>query len=199
MAPIEIGMRFRSWESLKEMVQDWASEKHFQFRITVKDLRHVDYQCRHKGAGCSWRVYASINKGDEIEAKRVQVEHTCAGGRHMAREVSNSQSWLRRMVPQHLCITRMTETHEIVDCIRLHYNVRVNYESAHLAKAALVKNHRDYQSQQFTKIPAYIQLLKATNPETFVQFQTTALHHNEQAFQRIFICSHKSKQSFTSM
>jgi len=199
MAQIEIGMRFGSWESLKETVQDWAIEEHFQFRITVKDLTRVDYRCRHKGAGCSWRVYASINKQDEIEAKRVQVEHTCAGGRHTAREVSNSQSWLRRMVPQHLCVTRTTETHEIVDCIRLHYNVRVNYESARLVKAALVKDRRDYQSQQFTKIPAYIELLKATNPETFVQFQTTALHNNEQVFQRIFICPHESKQSFTSM
>jgi len=98
-------------------VEDWAIEEHFQFRITHKDQTRVDYRCRHKGAGCNWRVYASLNKQDEIEVKRVQEGHTCARGGNTTREVSNSQSWLRRVVPQHLCVTRMTETYEIVDCI----------------------------------------------------------------------------------
>lgn len=75
----------------------------------------------------------------------------------------------------------------------------VNYESTPLIMAALVQDYQDYQRQQFTQIPAYIKLLKATNPEIFIQFHTTALQNDEQAFQQIFICPKESKQSFTNM
>ena len=113
--------------------------------------------------------------------------------------MADRQSWLRRVIPVHLYVTKATEAHQIVDCIRIHFNVQINYESARLAKSSLVKDRRQHQCQLFTKVPAYIALLQQTNPEVIVHLQTVPNIAGQQAFQRLFICPSNSHESFTQM
>ena len=74
----------------------------------------------------------------------VQPIHTCAGAPSTPRQVADRQSWLRRVIPAHIYVTKATEAHEIVNCIRMHFNVQINYESARLAKSSLVKDCCEY-------------------------------------------------------
>jgi len=106
-----------------------------------------------------------------------------------------------RVVPLHLFVTKSTELLEIIDCLRIHYHVKVNYESARITKSTLVKDRREHQCYQFTKIPAYIALVKHQNPEIHIHLVTTTAQedNNQNAFQRLFICPHESRQSFRHM
>ena len=85
---IEIGMIFQNWAELKERVEDWAINDHFQYRIASKDQSRASYYCQHKPSGCTWRLYVSYNRQDELEAKIVQPIHTCAGAPSIPRQAS---------------------------------------------------------------------------------------------------------------
>lgn len=191
---------FISWDILKEGIENWAIKDHFQFIVLKKDESRADYRCRHRTtSNCSWRVFASKNRKDEIEAKKINREYTCAGANITQREISNTQSWLRRVVPQHLFVTKATNPKEIVDCIRIHFNTKVNYKSARITKPTLMKYRKEYQCEQFKKIPAYIALLHSQNDHLYTDLQTVTSSNSQQAFQYLFICPHQSQQSFTQM
>jgi len=106
---------------------------------------------------------------------------------------------LQRVVPQHSYVTKATEPKEIVDCIRIHFNVKINYESARITKATLVKNRKEHQCEQFTKFPAYSALLHSRNQSLYTDLQTITSDDGQQAFKRLFICSHQFQQSFSHM
>jgi len=59
--------------------------------------------------------------------KKISSSHTYIAAPAAAREVANTQNWLRRMVPQHVFITKATKLMEIVETIRMHYGEKVNY------------------------------------------------------------------------
>lgn len=127
---ISPGMFFASWTTLKEEIENWAIAEHFSFSVPKKDCTQVNYRCHDKN--CSWRVYASLSNTGEIKTKIVETKHTCAGAKQTPREVSNTQSWLRRTVPKHLFVTRNMEVREIVECMQMLYHIQVNHEAARL-------------------------------------------------------------------
>lgn len=107
--PIEIGVLFTTWEDLRAEVENWSIEEHFQFKLTHEDQTRADYRCKHLNSGCSWHVYASLEQQGNIKVKKVEQEHQCAGAHQTNRQVSNTQSWLQRVVPLYLFVTKSTE------------------------------------------------------------------------------------------
>lgn len=199
--PVNQGMLFVTFESLKEAIQNWAITENFEFSVPIKDLTRVNYVCHQKPTGCPWRVFASrTQQNHDICVKIVNNRHTCAGANPTIRNVANQQSWLRKAVPEHLFVTKSTEVHEIVDCIRIHYNKTVNYEAARLTKATLVRDRRDHQCAQFKKIPGYLALLHQKNPNLYTNLYTIDGGIDQpRTFQRVFICPAESQQSFLHM
>lgn len=191
--PILQGTFYSSWTELKEDIENWAISEHFSYRVPLKDTTRVDYRCRDQKSGCNWRVYASLFNG-ELRIKIVEAKHTCAGASQTPREVSNTQAWLRRTVPKHLVVTRDTGVREIIDCMQMHYHVKVNREAARLARSMLVKDRLQYQQEQFQQIPAYLTLLHEKN-----HFLFTDLHISNNSFQRVFICPVQFQLSFIQM
>lgn len=109
------------------------------------------------------------------------------------------------MVPQHLFVTRATSVCEIIDCLRIDYNVHVNNEAARITRATLVRDRAEHQHAQFKRIPAYLRLLYSKNPYLYTDLHTvgsTSKHSGvgggdeERVFQRVFICPVQSQRSF---
>lgn len=121
------------------LCENWAIAEYFPYRVPLKDSNRFDYHCRDHKIGCFWRVLTSIFKG-EIRVRIVASKHTCAGFGQTSREVSNTQSWLRRAVPNYLVVTWDTEVWEIIECIQMHYDVQVSREASRLVKSMLVKD-----------------------------------------------------------
>ena len=199
--PIVIGEVMRDWSILKEKLEGWAVGDHFAFKVKHKDQRRADYVCRMEG--CSWRVYASKNQAGEIEVKILSERHTCIGRQITPRETYNTQSWLRRIVPQHLFVTRDTTIREILESIQLAYGVSVNREAARLARASLINDRVEHQQQQFFQLPAYLALLRSKNPWIHTALHTivdpSAEDGYRRCFQRVFICPAESQLSFIQM
>lgn len=149
-APILQGALYPTWSALRAAVDSWSIDAHFSYRVPTKDRTRADYRCREQTAGCSWRIYASIptTAGGDIMVKIVQPQHTCVSAGSSIRAVCNTQSWLRSSVPKHLFVTRSTKVLEIVQSMKLHYNVTVNSEAARLVRIALIQDRLQQQAQQ---------------------------------------------------
>ena len=200
-APIVLGEILRDWSLLKEKLEGWAVCDHFAFRVKNKDQRRADYVCRMEG--CSWRVYASKNQADEIEVKVLSERHTCIGRQITPRETYNTQSWLRRTVPEYLFVTRDTTIRGILESIQFNYGVAVNHEAARLAPASLIHDRIEHQQQQFLHLPAYLALLRSKNPWIHTALHTTIENLRENGYRscflRVFICPAESQLSFIQM
>ena len=177
-------------------MESWAIEDHFTFSVVKKDVRRVNYHCRARTIGCHWRVFASTMIDRELQVKKISSSYTSIAASVAAREVANTQNWLRRTVPQYLFVTKATKPIEIVETICMHYGEKVNYEAARLTKAALIADQLERQHEYFHKIPTYLQLLHQHNEELYTDLHTTADENGHQIFQRLFICPRQSRKSF---
>ena len=84
--------------------------------------------------------------------KKISSLNTCIVVPVAAREVANTQNWVRRNVPQHLFVTKATKLMEIVETIGMHYGEKVNYEASRLTKAALIAHWLEHQREHRHKI-----------------------------------------------
>lgn len=194
--PIQQGRIFLSWEEMKNIIEDWSIASQFSFDVPVKDRTRADYRCRDRGrGGCSWRVYSSLNREGEIQVKIILPRHTCVGGENGQNRVANTQAWLRRVVPEHLFVTRETKTREIVESMLMHYGVQVNEQAARITRSFLIKDRLDHQRQQYMKVPSYLALLHSRHPLLHTALHTT----DDNCFQRVFVCPLQSQSSFIQM
>jgi len=117
--PTHLGHCFITWEDLRSELEDWAISSQFGFKAHKKGKSRAVYVCKHESSRYHWRLMASGNKNAEIEVKTLHSQHTCAGlGRgNQLRPISSLQTWLRRVVPQHLFVTKATKVQEVVGCI----------------------------------------------------------------------------------
>lgn len=198
-APIQPGMRYPTFDALKIEIQNWAIANHFSFVIPRKDQLRADYRCRARQDGCPWRVYASLSRDGDVIVKILENKHTCIGLGPVIREVANMQTWLRRVIPLHLFVTRGTRTEEVIDCIRIHYNATVTPKAARLVRSFLVADRLEHQREQFQKIPAYLVMLQHFNPYVHAHLKTISDFTGQDAFQRVFICPIESQLSYIQM
>lgn len=87
-----------------------------------------------------------------------------------------------------------------MDCMHMHYDVKVNREAARNTQASLVRDGIEHQREKFKHIPAYLALLHSKNPLLHTKLHTI---NNENTicptFQRVFICPVQSQLSFIQM
>ena len=95
----------------------------------------------------------------------------------------------------------MKKVQEIVDCIRMEYQHKITYKAACIVKMTIIQDHWEFQLQQFQPMPAYSAALQQAHPDIYInlQFENPASLATERIFQRIFIGSTESAQSFAHM
>ena len=194
---LSIGQIFLNWNEFQNALEDWAIQDQFQFNVVRKDKKRAQYKCQHSKSGCQWRLFISYNSTLELEIKTLTNKHSCAGMglSTSSTHAANQQSWLRRIIPLHLLVTKTTKVQEIIDCIRMQYGQTTSYRAALNAKSFLLNDKLEDQIQQFQRIPQYLTLLQKYHPDIYTDLQ---LEPNT-AFQRVFICPRQSRDSFQHM
>ena len=119
--------------------------------------------------------------------KTLSSQHTCASMGLVGGEVvlANQQSWLRRVVPTHLFITKSTKAQEIINCIQMHYAQTTSYQAARKVKVFLIDDRQEYQQQQFKYIPQYVTSLVQEPHDLYIQldFESSSVASAPQIFQ----------------
>ena len=142
---LTVGTCFISWEESRNIVEDWSIRNQFEFQVLKKDPTRVSYACRYKSSGCPWRLYASYSSIHEIQIKTLHRDHSYAGlgtaaGGSSTSSTINQQSWLRRVVPQHLFVTKATSAQEIIDCMHIRYSHIPSYAAAWKVRKFLIQD-----------------------------------------------------------
>lgn len=201
--PIQLGQFFTQFTDLRDTIQDWAVKDNFEYRIQCKDSTRVDYRCKtnpgRHGVGCQWRVYAAKTKYGDIKVRKLFSEHSCLGTAPTTRSVHNSQTWLRRHIPQHLVITKQTSARDIQQTIQLHHNAIVSYQAAHEVYSVLANDNIGYERDSYQRLPAYIEQIRQHNPDCYTHLETQPDTDNKiilQRFHRLFISPAPARYSF---
>lgn len=198
MHQITKGMTFRTWDDLRQAVDNWAEFEKFSVRARKKDSSRVDYRCRNIENGCQWRVYASM-AGHKVTAKIIQPYHTCEAYLPPLQRVENSKRWLRNVVHQYLFITRETKAQDIVKCGRMIFGVDVTFEAVREVMGTLIEERAEHQKLQFRNIPDYLEVLRSNNPFLETAVETLDNPNGQSTPRRVFVCPVQSQISFTQM
>lgn len=198
MPQIKKGMTFRTWDDLRQAVDNWAEFEQFVVRVSKKDSSRVNYRCRNIASGCYWRVYASI-AADKITVKIVQPYHTCEAYMPPLHRIENAKRWLRDVVHQYVFVTRETKAQEIVQCSRMIFGVDVTFEAVREVMGTLIKERAEHQKLQFRNIPDYLEVLRSYNPFVKTALETLDNPNGQSTFRRVFVCPVESEISFLHM
>ena len=98
---------------------------------------------------CLFSVYASYNSAKE---------YIVVGSINECRGQSSQQTWLQRILPTTITITKATTPRQIIDAVGLHHHDRINYEAA---KRNALGDDLLQQAEQFGLLPAYVDSVQA--------------------------------------
>lgn len=198
MSNLEVGQFFASFDVLRTVIQDWSIRDKFTFRTRLRDRQRVDYCCHARNEGCFWRVFATTKEEGIIQIQKIDYQHSWLGAALPTPTTANSQSWLLRIIPQLLIVTRETTVQDIINPIRLHHHEQIYYQAAHETKSRLLQTHSKEQARQFECIPAYLAAIIAQSP--FIYTNLLVVPHVSDAltvyFRRVFICPAESQLWF---
>jgi hypothetical protein len=66
-------------------------------------------------------------------------------------------------LPETITITKNTTPRDIIDAVVLRHHVTINYEAAKKAKTHALGDDMDQQAQQFARLPAYVDAIRASD------------------------------------
>jgi hypothetical protein len=162
---------------------DWAIEEKFStgFDKLVADLCVV--KCAAEDS-CPFFIRCALNEKGFFAVTKLHAEHPRVGAARVTRSVENTQWWLLRKVPEVIAIDGKIMPKQIVDNLRLKFEVDVNEKAARRAKATLLKKATTSQRVEYHRLPAYIDELRAANPAHL----KLNLDPDTGAFRSLFIC-----------
>ena len=114
------------------------------YRYNKSDATRNTVLCVHDD--CSFRARAIYSASREcVVVYSLDEVHTCLGAAPVHRGQSSQQSWLQRILPNTLPVTKTTTPQKIIDAVTLHHKAKINHEAAKKAERAALG---DYLSQQ---------------------------------------------------
>ena len=177
-------------------MQDWAleGETKFTYHYKKSDSARNIVVCVHDDR--PFRVSAIYSASKEcVVVYSVDEVHNCLGAAPVYRGQSSQQSWLQRILPSTLPVTKTTTPQQIIDAVALHHKVKINYEAAKKAKKAALGDYLSQQAAQFGLLPDYKDAILRTDERSHVVLQTKD-YDGVQRFHRFFLCPDVSRESF---
>lgn len=166
------GDRFVDFKAFKIAMQDWGLSGHTKFNIRYQksDSSRNIVVCAQ--AGCPFRVYAVLSSNKEyVSVATVVDEHNCVGAAPTFRSLASQQTWLQRILPTTIPLSKTTTPQQIIDAVALHHRVTVSYQAAHKAKKTILGDDLQQQGNQFRLIHAYLNAVRTADPQALIHLQ----------------------------
>ena len=194
--PIHENQEFPDFKSFKIAMQDWAltNPMRFSFRYQRSDRKRNVVICVHET--CPFRVNATFSAVKEcVVVVSVKEDHNCIGSAIVPRGPSSQQSWIQRILPTTISVTKSTSPQQIIDAIALHHKVSINYDAAKKAKRLVLGDDMVDQARQFALLPAYMERIQHADPLAHCRLSVED-REGTNRFQRLFICPGVSRAAF---
>jgi kynurenine formamidase len=170
---LHLGQQFPTFAAFKQAMQNWVvhGESKFTYHVKKSDRTCCNIVCTH--SDCPFHVYAGYSSVlDCVVISSIEAEHTCVGAGPVVRQQSSQQSWLQRILPETITITKNTMPRDIIDAVTLRHHVTINYEAAKKAKSYALGDDIHQQALQFASLPAYVDAIHAANPNAHTILST---------------------------
>ncbi|XP_021990818.1 uncharacterized protein LOC110887548 [Helianthus annuus] len=198
----KVGTRFASRDAFKEAVRRYSvtiGRNLYLAKSETGNCGRIVVKCIE---GCPFFLLCSLHKGKECYmVKRVQNKHSCQ--RNM---IKNRQLTTRFIANEFLPLFRSKpnwSTKEIVLAVKQKYKVIITKWLAYKAKSCAHKKLHGPMRDHYSKIGAYMDILKKTNPtSTFVLVTAPPGFINLdptttcETFFRLFVCFDGFKKGF---
>jgi hypothetical protein len=193
MSAITIDQTFPTFSELNIALEDWSIATKFTFRVIKSDAGRTVVKCALETCPFHLRAYFDAQRECVVIGSTMIPDHNCLGAALSTRGTANRQSWLQRVIPTIISVTKDTKPQAIIEAIQLRFQERINYNSAFKAKNALLEDDTVAHLAQFRLLPVYIHALLAANPNTHAHFSINA---ETNRFQRVFIAPPTSRNAF---
>ena len=164
------GDEFVDFKAFKAAMQDWAMTgvPKFNFRYKKSDSSRNVVVCAHDN--CPFRISATYSSTRQcVVVVSIGEEHNCISAVQISHGPSSQPTWLQRILPTTLSISKSTAPREIIDAVKLHHNTTITYHAANKAKRLLLGDDLQQQGHQSQLLPAYTDAVRAADPEARAQ------------------------------
>ena len=146
-------------------------------------------RCR-KITCCSFKLYAIVQANQpKTKVQRLNPLHTGIGEPPPNDMERSKLAFLMVEVPKLIDVNPETSSREIQSLIHKHLGVEVDLHQVRRTKRVLLCDDEETARDDFTKIPVYLERLKAANPEVVTDLKLDS----KGQFQRTFICPEESE------
>lgn len=191
---LKLGAIFRDVDHFKLVLQENAIRNNYVY--TPIECKKVTYAARCKDSSCKWRIRASKCK-DVVKIKSYVSEHTCPALEKFQNHPLATASWVAHACRGNFFGGDITPAH-IVSYIEEHWNVKISYKRAHMAKDILTENIRKSLEESYSLLPAYSSELERANPGSILLVARCCdvNHEGDQSFLRAFWTFGAVRRSF---
>ncbi|KAF1870871.1 hypothetical protein Lal_00030181 [Lupinus albus] len=171
-----VGMQFESKLTTVNAIKEFHIKNSFDYVVVESRPDRYVGRCKYFGAGCQWRIHASLNiKHDIWEIKKISGTHTC-----VSTLVSQDHNKLNSPFISYLVINLVSADPSIavkalVKDVVSRFGYTVTYRKAWIAKQmALTQIYVDWEGS-YNELPRWMNVVQYFSPETIVKYE--AHHH----------------------
>ncbi|XP_073308838.1 uncharacterized protein [Primulina huaijiensis] len=179
------GQIFKDVVEFRTFAKNYAIATRRSFLYKKNDSQKVIMVC--SANSCSWRIYASRHKSDNLFGiRKCNLIHTCGDDNLRSRGHPKADAaWVSNVVMERLRGEPSYRPCMMLKDIQRDYGVELNYHKVWKGKELAMHAIHGAEDESYDRLRWYCGAIKETNPGSIVECE---IDHCSNKFKRLFIC-----------
>ncbi|XP_060958349.1 uncharacterized protein LOC115712279 [Cannabis sativa] len=168
---LRVNHMFKNKEELKSALSRIAIKKHFQYK--VKRSCSLTFWAKCIDENCEWYLRARSSKTSSyFRVIKYKNFHSCSLNHKSTDNRQASAKVISDCIKEKIRDPKTNyKTRQIINDMRDEYGVQVKYNKAWRAKELAKNNVRGSYEESYAELPAYLHMLKLSNPGTITRIE----------------------------
>ncbi|XP_075492506.1 uncharacterized protein LOC142530558 [Primulina tabacum] len=186
---------FKDAAEFRVCAKNYAIATRGYFSYKKNDNEKVNIVCSVNN--CSWRIYASRHKSDNLFGiRKCNLIHTCGDDNLRSRgHPKDDTTWVSNVVMERLRGEPSYRPCMMLKDIQRDYGVELSYDKVWKEKELAMHNIYGTDDWSYDRLRWYCSAIKETNPESIVECE---IDSSSNKFKRLFICFNACATGFVS-
>ncbi|XP_073122927.1 uncharacterized protein [Henckelia pumila] len=190
-----VGQIFNDVAEFRVYAKKYAIATRRSFLYKKNDKEKVILEC--SANDCSWRIYASRHKSDNLFGiRKCNLTHTCGDDNLRSRGHPRADAaWVSNVMMERLRGEPSYRPCMMLKDIQRDYGVDLNYHKVWRGKEMSMRDIHGVENESYDKLRWYCNAIKVTNPGSIVECEIDLLSNK---FRLLFICFNSCATGFIS-